>query len=91
MTTHMIALYVPFLAILLTSGAPAALAAYALMFYTNLSASLTHYGTTHSPIIFAAGYVSVGRWWRVGLLISFVNLAIWTVVGFVWWKIIGLW
>ena len=67
------------------------LTAYALAFYTNLSASLTHYGTTHSPIIFAAGYVTHGHWWRIGLLISVANLAIWTVVGFAWWKIIGLW
>jgi DASS family divalent anion:Na+ symporter len=91
MTTHFISMYVPFLAILLAAGAPALVTAYALIFYTNLSASLTHYGTTHSPIIFAAGYVSVGKWWKVGLLISLVNLAIWSGVGFVWWKLIGLW
>ena len=91
LTTHFVSLYAPFLAILVASGAPAALAAYAMAFYTNLSASLTHYGTTPSPIVFAAGYVSTGLWWKVGLLISFVNLAIWTSVGLLWWKIIGLW
>ncbi len=91
LTTHFISLYTPFLAILLAAGAPAPLAAYALIFYTNLSASLTHYGTVHAPIIFSAGYVSHGHWWRIGLLISFVNLAIWTCAGFVWWKVIGLW
>lgn len=91
LTTHFISLYAPFLGILLAAGAPAPLAAYALAFYTNLSAGLTHYGTTHSPIIFSAGYVSLGLWWKLGLLISFINIAIWTSVGLVWWKIIGLW
>jgi DASS family divalent anion:Na+ symporter len=90
-TTHFISMYVPFLAVLLAAGAPAALVAHALLFYTNLSASLTHYGTTPAPIVFAAGYVSHGRWWRIGLLASIVNLAIWTGVGLLWWKFIGLW
>jgi DASS family divalent anion:Na+ symporter len=90
-TTHFISMYVPFLAVLLAAGAPAPLIAYALLFYTNLSASLTHYGTTHAPIVFGAGYVSHGLWWRVGLLASAVNLAVWTGVGLLWWKFIGLW
>jgi DASS family divalent anion:Na+ symporter len=91
LTAHFIALYAPFLAVLVAAGAPPALAAYALAFYTNLSASLTHYGTTHSPIIFAAGYIGVGTWWRIGLLVSFLNLAVWTAVGLPWWKFLGLW
>jgi divalent anion:Na+ symporter, DASS family len=91
MTTHYLSLYVPFIAILIAAGAPPLLTAYALAFYTNLSASLTHYGTTHAPIVFAAGYVSTGRWWKIGLLISFVNLAIFTAVGLAWWKLLKLW
>lgn len=90
-TTHIISMYAPFVAILVAAGAPAALVAFSLAFYANLSASLTHYGTTPAPILFAAGYVSHGEWWRVGLLVSFVNLGVWTGVGLVWWKVIGLW
>lgn len=90
-TTHFVSMYAPFLAVLAGAGAPPAMAAYALAFYTNLSASLTHYGTTHSPMIFTTGYVSQGLWWKVGFLISLVNLVVWTSVGLVWWKIIGLW
>jgi DASS family divalent anion:Na+ symporter len=91
LTTHFISLYAPFLAVLVAAGAPAPLAAYSLAFYTNLSASLTHYGTTHAPIVFATGYVSHGLWWKVGFLVSLVNLALWTAVGFPWWKALGLW
>jgi DASS family divalent anion:Na+ symporter len=91
LTTHFISLYAPFLAVLVAAGAPPALAAYALAFYTNLSASLTHYGTTPAPIVFAAGYVGPGLWWKTGLLVSFVNLAIWTAVGLAWWKLLRMW
>jgi DASS family divalent anion:Na+ symporter len=90
-TTHLLSMYEPFTAILIAAGAPAPLVAFSLAFYANLSASLTHYGTTPGPILFAAGYVSHGTWWKVGLFVSFVNLAVWSSVGLVWWKIIGLW
>ncbi|MBI4475041.1 MAG: DASS family sodium-coupled anion symporter [Acidobacteria bacterium] len=90
-TTHIVAMYAPFLAVLIAAGAPPALTAYFIAFVSNLSAGLTHYGTTHSPMIFATHYVSQGLWWKVGLFASFVNLAIWTLVGLTWWKILGLW
>ena len=90
-TTHFLSLYAPFLAILIAAGAPAPLAAFVLAFYANLSASLTHYGTTPGPILFSAGFSTHGEWWKVGLIVSFVNIAIWTSVGLVWWKVIGLW
>ncbi|MBM3791276.1 MAG: anion permease, partial [Acidobacteria bacterium] len=91
LTTHFLSMYVPFLGILLAAGAPPPLMAYSMAFYTNLSASLTHYGTTQAPMVFSAGYVSHGLWWKVGLVMSFVNLFIWTSLGLVWWKFLGLW
>ena len=42
-------------------------------------------------MFFAAGYVSFQKWWKVGFLISLLNLAIWSTVGFAWWKLIGIW
>lgn len=90
-TTHFVSLYPPFLSVLLAAGAPAPLVAYAMAFFTNLSASLTHYGTTPAPIIFAAGYVSHGTWWRLGLILAFANLTVWTLIGLLWWKYVGLW
>jgi DASS family divalent anion:Na+ symporter len=30
-------------------------------------------------------------WWRIGFLLSLVNIAIWMSVGVVWWKVLGLW
>ena len=90
-TAHAIALYGPFVALLVAVGAPAAVVAYSLLFINNLTAGLTHYGTTTSPIIFVEGYVSFRDWWRTGFIASVLNLLIWIPVGVLWWKILGLW
>jgi DASS family divalent anion:Na+ symporter len=42
-------------------------------------------------MFFAQDYVSLQRWWKTGLIVSFVNIAIWSTVGFAWWKLIGIW
>jgi DASS family divalent anion:Na+ symporter len=90
-TTHVTAMYIPFLAVILTAGAPQFLAVLALTSFSNLSASLTHYGTTSGPVYFGAGYVSQQDWWRLGFIASVVNISIWTAIGFAWWKVLGLW
>ena len=42
-------------------------------------------------MFFAHGYVSMRMWWKIGFLISLANLAIWSTIGFAWWKLIGIW
>jgi len=91
MTAHVTALYPAFFAAALAIGAPPLLAALALAFFSNLNAGITHYGTGSAPVFFGAGYVAVGTWWKIGFLISLVNIAIWLGVGSMWWKAIGLW
>jgi DASS family divalent anion:Na+ symporter len=90
-TAHILAMYPAFLAVFLAKGAPIGLVVYAFACFTNLAAGLTHYGTTPSPMFYAHDYVSFKRWWSTGFLISLVNIAIWTVVGFTWWKLLGFW
>jgi len=90
-TAHILAMYPPFLAVLAAQGAPLGLIVFAFACFTNLAAGLTNYGTTPSPMFFAHDYVSLKRWWKVGFLASFVNLAIWSTIGFAWWKLIGVW
>jgi DASS family divalent anion:Na+ symporter len=90
-TSHMLSLYPAFVGVLLVAGAPPALTVCAFAFFTNFSAGLTHYGTTPGPIVFSAGYIPQPNWWRVGLMVSVVNIAIWLGAGLVWWKVIGLW
>jgi len=90
-TAHLLAMFPPFLAMLVGLGAPPALAVYSLACLANLTAGLTHYGTTSGPIVFAENYVSFRDWWRVGLVVSWINLAIWLTVGFAWWKVLKFW
>jgi DASS family divalent anion:Na+ symporter len=90
-TAHILAMYPAFLAVLAVKGAPLGLVAYSFACFTNLAAGLTHYGTTPSPMFYAHGYVSMATWWRVGAIVSVVNIAIWSTAGFAWWKLIGFW
>jgi DASS family divalent anion:Na+ symporter len=90
-TAHATAMYIPFLVVIIAAGAPPALAVLSLAYFSNLNASLTHYGTTPAPIYFGAGYVRQLTWWKLGLLISLPNILIWTVIGFGWWKVLGWW
>jgi DASS family divalent anion:Na+ symporter len=90
-TAHILAMYPPFLAVLAAKEAPVGLVAMSFACFTNLAAGLTHYGTTPSPMFFAHDYASIQTWWKIGLVMSLVNLAIWSTVGFAWWKLIGVW
>ncbi|MGI9064937.1 MAG: anion permease [Pyrinomonadaceae bacterium] len=90
-TAHVSAMYIPFLVVIIAAGAPPALAVLMLAYFSNLSASLTHYGTTPAPIWFGAGYVKQRTWWYLGFVASVTNILIWTVFGLAWWKLLGWW
>ena len=90
-TAHVTAMFVPFLIVILAAGAPPFLAVLSLAYFSNLSASLTHYGTTPAPIYFGAGYTSQRTWWWLGLIASITTIIIWSVVGVAWWKLLTYW
>jgi DASS family divalent anion:Na+ symporter len=90
-TAHILAMYAPFMAVLAAAQAPVGLLVFSFACFTNLAAGLTNYGTTPSPMFFAHDYVSLKQWWKIGAVVSVVNLAIWSTVGFAWWKLIGVW
>ena len=90
-TAHVSAMYAPFLGVALVLGTPPLLAALVLGFFSNLFSSMTHYSTGPAPILFGAGYVKLGEWWKLGAVISVVNIVVWLGVGGLWWKVIGLW
>jgi divalent anion:Na+ symporter, DASS family len=90
-TAHVTAMFIPFLTVSLAAGAPPFLAVLLLAYFSNLNASITHYGTTSGAVYFGAGYVRQGNWWTIGFLASIANILIWTVFGLVWWKILGWW
>jgi DASS family divalent anion:Na+ symporter len=90
-TAKVTAMFPPFLAIAMAAQAPPQLTIFLFGMASALGAGLTHYGTGPSPIYYNAGYVDLGTWWKLGLLVSVINLIIWFGVGFPIWKVIGLW
>ncbi|MDG0815534.1 DASS family sodium-coupled anion symporter [Bdellovibrio svalbardensis] len=90
-TAHISALFASFLAVGVGMGAPPLMLGLLLGFASSLCASLTHYGTGSAPILFGSGYVTMGEWWKWGLVVGILNLIIWGVSGAVWWKILGYW
>jgi DASS family divalent anion:Na+ symporter len=90
-TAHISSMYAAFLAIALAVGTPPLLAALVLAFFSNLFSSMTHYGTGPAPVLFGAGYVSLAEWWKLGAVVSVVNITIWLGVGSLWWKLLRLW
>jgi len=90
-TAKVTAMFPPFLAITLSAKAPPQLTVLLFGICSALGAGVTHYGTGPSPIYYNAGFVDLGTWWKLGLLVSIVNIIIWYGVGFLWWKVLGLW
>lgn len=91
MTAHITALYPAFLLLAVAAGVPPLVAALALAFFSNLNASLTHYGTGPAPIFFGSGYVKLVTWWRVGFLVVLAHLVVWLGLGLLWWRALGMW
>ena len=90
-TAHASAMFTPFLVVVIAAGAPAMLAVALLAYTANLSACLTHYGTTPAPIYFGSRYITQRDWWLYGLIISFVSIAVYSTIGLGWWKLLGWW
>ncbi|HBY62406.1 MAG TPA: anion permease [Solibacterales bacterium] len=90
-TAHLLAMYPPFLAVLMAKGAPLGLMVFSFACFANLAAGLTNYGTTPSPMFYAQDYVAFRQWWKIGLIVATMNLLIWGTIGFAWWKLIGVW
>jgi DASS family divalent anion:Na+ symporter len=90
-TAHVSSMYAAFLSVSVAVGTPPLLAALVLGFTGNLFSSLTHYGTGPAPVFFGSGYVELGAWWKLGAIVSLINILIWLIVGGLWWKVLGLW
>ncbi|MCC8669818.1 anion permease [Xanthomonas arboricola] len=92
-TAHISAMLLAFLGV----GALLIPPDYVIPFMLMMTASsaimmtLTHYATGTSPIIFGSGYVSLGAWWRIGLIMCLLELLIFGLVGSTWWKVLGFW
>lgn len=90
-TAHVTAMLGAFYAAGLALGAPPMLFALILAASTGIMMSLTHYASGSSPVIYGSGYVSMSEWWTAGFIMSVVEIAIFSTVGILWWKMLGYW
>lgn len=90
-TAHITAMFGAFYAAGLALGAPPFLFALLMAAASNIMMTLTHYATGTSPVIFGSGYTTLGEWWKAGLVMSVVLIAVWVLVGAFWWKLLGYW
>lgn len=90
-TAHVTSMYVPFLLLAISVGTPPMLAALILIFFSNLFGGITHYSLAPAPLLFGEGYVDIKDWWRIGFIVSLLNILIWSTLGVMWWKFLGFW
>jgi DASS family divalent anion:Na+ symporter len=90
-TGHTAALYAPFLATAVATGAPPMLAVIILGIFTNLMWGLTEYAGGPGPIYFGLGYFARPKFYALNLATTTMNVVLTLVVGMPWWHLIGLW
>jgi len=91
LTGHILAMAGVFFAVGAAAGAPPMLLVPLVAYFSNLCGCLTNYSSGPIVIYYGLGYVPVGRWFAVGLVMSLVHLAIWLGVGLPYWKLLGWW
>jgi len=89
-TAHVGAMLLPFLQGAIELGALPLPTALTFLYASSLFGSLTHYGIGPAPILFGSGYVEVNQWWRLGFVMSLVNIAIWLPSCALWWWVLGV-
>lgn len=72
------------------AGVPPVMGALSLSWMSNLMGSLTHFGSGQAAVYFGAGYISLKEMFASGAIAAVMNLAIWGIVGSMWWRWIGL-
>ena len=90
-TAHTTAMLGAFYVAGISLGAPPMLFALMMAAASSIMMTLTHYATGTSPVIFGSGYTTLAEWWKMGFIMSVVNLIIFVVIGGMWWKVLGFW
>ena len=87
-TAHVSAMFLPFATTIYALSSGSEFCLWQLIFLSSLFGGLTHYSIGPAPILFAFGYVPLSKWWKVGFLISLLNLSIWCVIAPLFWKML---
>ncbi|HET7795078.1 MAG TPA: DASS family sodium-coupled anion symporter [Rhizobacter sp.] len=92
-TAHVSAMMLAFLTVGVSLMPPEYVGLFVLIMVASstIMMTLTHYATGTSPIVFGSGYVTLGVWWRVGFIMSVLELLVYVFIGAAWWKVLGYW
>ena len=90
-TAHITAMFAAFYGAGLALGAPPIVFGLMMAAASSLMMTLTHYATGTAPVVFGSGYTTLGEWWKTGFVMSVANLLVFTIVGGIWWKVLGYW
>ncbi|WP_196592809.1 DASS family sodium-coupled anion symporter [Pectinatus sottacetonis] len=88
-SAHIMALFAAFSTILIAAGAPALGVLIVFSVLANSCSFLTHYGCGVTPIFFNANFMSQGKWWKIGFLMSTLHIIVWLLIGLPWMKFVG--
>jgi len=83
-TAQMLALYSVFLGVAIGSGVPPMLMALMLLFATNFFGAITPQGSSANVLCAGSGYLTQGEIYRLGGLVTLINLLIFMVIGTPW-------
>jgi DASS family divalent anion:Na+ symporter len=88
-TAHISALFPMSLALLIAAGVSPLAAAVSLGALSSVTGCLTQYAIGSGPVMFGTGYVTQGELWKAGFLMSVGYLAVWLLIGPLWWSLVG--
>lgn len=88
-TAHVSAMFLPFATAVYLLSSSSMSILWLMIFMSSLFGGLTHYSIGPAPILFATGYVSLRTWWKVGFIVSVINLLVWSIIGHYWWSFLG--
>lgn len=91
LTGHILAFAGVFFAVSAAVGAPPLVTIALIAYFSNLCGCTTNYSTGSTVIYSGLGYVTTGRWFAIGLVMSLVHMAVWLGAGLLWWKLLGWW
>jgi DASS family divalent anion:Na+ symporter len=83
-TAHLLALFGVFLDVGVKLGVPAAPLAFLLLFATNFFSGITPQGSSANLLFAGSGFLSQGDLYRLGAILTGLNLIVYLVVGLPW-------
>ena len=90
-TAHAMAMFAPFVLVIMAAGAPLPIAFIPFFCMTGICGGLTYYTMSPGVILYGSGYVEHKEWFRLGFILTAFNLVVCLGVGALWWKILGYW